>query len=85
MYTPSRRVDLPQSYMEPILVKYASHNGFAVRFSTELESVEKDAATGQWLAKVADRVRGDKYTSMPSISFRCSLQITITDKADLAL
>ncbi|KAF3761160.1 hypothetical protein M406DRAFT_296739 [Cryphonectria parasitica EP155] len=58
--TPSRWIDLPQSYMEPILVNNASHNGFAVRFSTQLESVEK-APSGEWLCRVQDRVREDSY------------------------
>lgn len=49
--------------MEPILVKYATHHGFTVRFSTELESVAKDTTTGEWLASVVDHIRGDKYTS----------------------
>lgn len=49
--------------MEPILVKYASHHGFTVRFSTRLETVERDASTGEYLARVADHVRGDEYIS----------------------
>lgn len=49
--------------MEPILVKYASHHGFTVRFSTKLETVERDASTGEYLARVADHVRGDEYIS----------------------
>lgn len=67
-YTPGHFVDLPQSYMEPLLVKYASHHGFSVRFSTELEAVARDASTGEYLARVADHVRGDHYTSMYVLS-----------------
>lgn len=34
-------MDLPQTYLEPILVKYAAHNGFPVRFSTDLVHIER--------------------------------------------
>ncbi|CAG9942666.1 unnamed protein product [Clonostachys rosea f. rosea IK726] len=34
--SPCRYLDLPQSYMEPILVKYASHHNFEVSFRNEL-------------------------------------------------
>lgn len=36
--SPCTHLDLPQSLLEPIMVKYASHNGFKVRFHTELLS-----------------------------------------------
>lgn len=59
-------MDLPQSYMEPILVKYAYLHGFAVRYSSQLQSAEKDS-TGEWLCTVKDHVREDTYTSEPSL------------------
>ncbi|KAL1865012.1 hypothetical protein Daus18300_007359 [Diaporthe australafricana] len=60
-YTPSRWIDLPQTYLDPILVKYASHNGFPARFSTQLVSVEKDSASGEWVCTVNDLIRNDTY------------------------
>ncbi|KUI74189.1 2,4-dichlorophenol 6-monooxygenase [Cytospora mali] len=60
-YSPSRWVDLPQTYMEPILVNYASHNGVALRFSTQLVSAEKDPSTGEWVCLIEDHVRKDSY------------------------
>ncbi|KAK3690389.1 phenol 2-monooxygenase [Podospora appendiculata] len=39
--TPCDWLDLPQSYMEPLLIKYASHHGFDVRFNTELLSTAR--------------------------------------------
>ncbi|KAG0653106.1 2,4-dichlorophenol hydroxylase [Hyphodiscus hymeniophilus] len=39
--TPCDYMDLPQTYLEPMLVKYASHNGFQTRFSTDLVSIEQ--------------------------------------------
>ncbi|KAG8169431.1 hypothetical protein KVR01_000176 [Diaporthe batatas] len=59
-YTPSRWVDLPQTYLDPILVKHASHHGFPTRFSTQLVSAEKDS-TGEWVCTVQDLVRDDTY------------------------
>ena len=37
-------MDLPQTYLEPILVKYATHNGFQVRFSTTLTHIERTSS-----------------------------------------
>ncbi|KAH8742617.1 FAD binding domain-containing protein [Diaporthe sp. PMI_573] len=58
-YTPSRWVDLPQTYLDPILVKYASHHGFPTRFSTELVSAERE--DGDWICTVNDLIRNDTY------------------------
>lgn len=60
-YTPCRWIDLPQTYMEPLLVKYASQHGFAVRFLTQLVSAKKDSATDDWICSVEDHVRKDSY------------------------
>lgn len=60
-HTPCRWVDLPQTYMEPLLVSYASHHGFAARFSTRLVSVEKDPSTEEWICSVEDDIRKDTY------------------------
>lgn len=38
--TPCEYVDLTQRHVEPLLVRYATHHGFNVRFSTELQAVE---------------------------------------------
>ncbi|KAI0403687.1 FAD binding domain-containing protein [Xylaria palmicola] len=39
--SPCQYLDLPQSYLEPILVRYASSKGFQFRFSTQLVSIEE--------------------------------------------
>ena len=54
-YTPSRWIDLPQTYLDPVLAKHASYHGFPARFSTQLVSAEKDSASGEWV------VRDDTY------------------------
>lgn len=38
--TPCEYVDLTQRHLEPLLVRYASHHGFNIRFSTELRAIE---------------------------------------------
>jgi 2-polyprenyl-6-methoxyphenol hydroxylase-like FAD-dependent oxidoreductase len=58
-YTPSRWVDLPQTYLDPILVKYASHHGFPTRFSSQLISAERE--NGDWICTVKDLIRNDVY------------------------
>ncbi|KAJ0107064.1 hypothetical protein J7T55_006942 [Diaporthe amygdali] len=60
-HTPSRWIDLPQTYLDPILVKHATHHGFPARFSTELVSAEKDPASGEWTCTVNDLIRNDTY------------------------
>jgi 2-polyprenyl-6-methoxyphenol hydroxylase-like FAD-dependent oxidoreductase len=60
-HSPSRWIDLPQTYLDPILVKHASHHGFPVRFSTELVSAEKDSKTGEWVCTINDLVRDDTW------------------------
>jgi 2-polyprenyl-6-methoxyphenol hydroxylase-like FAD-dependent oxidoreductase len=45
MASPCDFMDLPQTYLEPILLKYASHNGFEVRFSTDLVEIERTGSS----------------------------------------
>ncbi|KAJ9148685.1 Phenol 2-monooxygenase [Pleurostoma richardsiae] len=58
--TPCEWMDLPQTYLEPILVKYASHHGFAVRFSNELVSVKRNDA-GTVVATMRDLITKTNY------------------------
>lgn len=58
--SPCRHVDLPQSYLEPLLVKYASHHGFQVRFLTELTHIER-LSHGHCLCNVRDCGTGLEY------------------------
>jgi 2-polyprenyl-6-methoxyphenol hydroxylase-like FAD-dependent oxidoreductase len=41
MASPCRYIDLPQSQLEPLLVKKATHLGFTIRFNTEVQTVEE--------------------------------------------
>jgi 2-polyprenyl-6-methoxyphenol hydroxylase-like FAD-dependent oxidoreductase len=52
--SPSRYLDLPQTLLEPLLVKYAALHGFPVRFSTQLTSVHRDEETGKIICGIED-------------------------------
>lgn len=39
--SPCEFIDLPQTHLEPILVKYATHHSFDVKFSTQLLDLER--------------------------------------------
>jgi 2,4-dichlorophenol 6-monooxygenase len=58
--SPCDMIDLPQTYLEPILVTNAAARGAKVRFDTEFLSLEQDA--DGVTARLLDRVRGDEYT-----------------------
>ncbi|KAI1814931.1 FAD binding domain-containing protein [Poronia punctata] len=54
--SPCEFLDLPQSYLEPILVRYASTNGFKFKFSTELVDVAEIPGSTDSLCTVRDLV-----------------------------
>ncbi|MEU1593245.1 FAD-dependent monooxygenase [Streptomyces sp. NPDC005708] len=58
--SPCEMIDLPQTYLEPILVSNAAARGAKVRFDTEFLSFtqDEDGVT----ALLRDRVRGDEFT-----------------------
>ncbi|OJJ52742.1 hypothetical protein ASPSYDRAFT_62441 [Aspergillus sydowii CBS 593.65] len=53
--SPCKHAEFPQSELEPLLVKYASHNNFNVRFSTELVNVERTTSR-RYLCTVHDLI-----------------------------
>ncbi len=57
--SPSQICDLPQTFMEPILIGNAAARGSKVRFDTEYLSLVQDA--DGVTATVKDRLRGDTY------------------------
>ena len=54
-------MDLPQTLLEPLLVKYATTNGFEVRFSTQLVSFAREKASGRYISVVRDRLLGIQF------------------------
>jgi 2-polyprenyl-6-methoxyphenol hydroxylase-like FAD-dependent oxidoreductase len=51
-------MDLPQSLLEPVLVKYATSHGFKVRFDVELLSFTENEKSGKVDCFLKDRVTG---------------------------
>ncbi|OZF45737.1 FAD-dependent monooxygenase [Rhodococcus sp. 14-2470-1a] len=58
--SPCPVIDLPQTYMEPILISNAAKRGATCRFDTEFVSLTQDA--DGVTATLRDRLRGDEYT-----------------------
>jgi 2,4-dichlorophenol 6-monooxygenase len=58
--SPCLVVDIPQTYLEPILVRNATERGTQSRFSTEYLSHEQDADGVD--VRVLDRLTGQEYT-----------------------
>ncbi|HWC81478.1 MAG TPA: FAD-dependent monooxygenase [Pseudonocardiaceae bacterium] len=58
--SPCGMIDLPQTYLEPILITNAAARGAKVRFDTEFLSLTQDA--DGVTARLRDRVRGDEFT-----------------------
>jgi 2,4-dichlorophenol 6-monooxygenase len=58
--SPCGMIDLPQTYLEPILVSNAAARGAKIRFDTEFLSLaqDEDGVT----ARLLDRIRGDEFT-----------------------
>jgi 2,4-dichlorophenol 6-monooxygenase len=57
--SPCPMTDLPQTYLEPILLANAAKRGAKVRFDTEFLSLEQDESSVTALLR--DRLRGDEY------------------------
>ncbi|MEV4055358.1 FAD-dependent monooxygenase [Amycolatopsis sp. NPDC049688] len=58
--SPCHMIDLPQTYLEPILVSEAAARGAKLRLDTEFLSFAQDDAGVT--ARFRDRVRGDEFT-----------------------
>ncbi|KAI1827760.1 FAD binding domain-containing protein [Xylaria intraflava] len=59
--TPCTYLDMPQSHLEPILVRYGSHNGFKFRFSTHLVSVEAVPGSGDSICTIRDLISNHEF------------------------
>jgi 2,4-dichlorophenol 6-monooxygenase len=58
--SPCGMIDLPQTYLEPILLSNAAKRGAKIRLDTEFLSLTQDAEGVA--ARVLDRVRGEEYS-----------------------
>ncbi|KAF5686931.1 phenol 2-monooxygenase [Fusarium circinatum] len=61
MASPCQPADIPQTLLEPILIRHATHNKFQVRFDTVLTSFTKDEKTGRIIATLKDKFSNLEY------------------------
>ncbi|KAI0968705.1 FAD binding domain-containing protein [Xylaria arbuscula] len=59
--SPCHYLDLPQSYLEPILVRYASGKGFQFRFSTQLIRVDEIPESTDSLCTIRDNISHHEF------------------------
>lgn len=60
--SPCRHVDLPQTLLEPILVKYAVSKGWKVRFDSTFEKFERESSpTSPIISTIKDNFTGYTY------------------------
>lgn len=59
--SPCTPVDLPQTLLEPVLVRHATFSGFNTRFNTTLLFFKEDTETGRITATVRDNLSNLEY------------------------
>ncbi|GIZ39927.1 hypothetical protein CKM354_000328900 [Cercospora kikuchii] len=69
--SPCRHVDIPQTVLEPILVKHASHSNISVRFDTSFVEYERESAHGPITSTVKDNLTGQTYQIRTKYLFGC--------------
>ncbi|KAI1193161.1 FAD binding domain-containing protein [Nemania serpens] len=60
--TPCAQADLPQSILEPILLRVATQNGFKLRWDYEFLTCHEDAETGKVHSTIRDLLSGEEVT-----------------------
>jgi len=66
--SPNAHLDLPQTRVEPMLVKFATDHGFKARFDTELLRFE-ERGDGKVLCFLKDRITGAQYSVLTTYLF----------------
>jgi 2-polyprenyl-6-methoxyphenol hydroxylase-like FAD-dependent oxidoreductase len=61
LHSPCEHVELPQTLLEPIFLRYAAQHGFPCRFSTEFLLLEDDTKAKMVVSIVKDRITGTTY------------------------
>ncbi|KAI6826123.1 hypothetical protein KC332_g8801 [Hortaea werneckii] len=69
--SPCRHTDVPQTQLEPILVKHATVKGWKVRFDSTFERFERDAPNGPITSHITDNLTGLSYTIRSKYLFGC--------------
>lgn len=69
--SPCTHVDLPQTVLEPILVRHAVLNGFSCRFDTSFLSFSRDGPEGPVISTVRDNLTSQAYRIRSKYLFGC--------------
>jgi 2-polyprenyl-6-methoxyphenol hydroxylase-like FAD-dependent oxidoreductase len=69
--SPCRHVDLPQTELEPILVKFALDNGWTIRFDSSFVEYQRDGSDGPITSTIKDNLSGQTYTIKSKYLFGC--------------
>lgn len=64
-------MDIPQTVLEPILVKHASHSNISVRFDTSFVEYKRESAHGPITSTVKDNLTGQTYQIRTKYLFGC--------------
>ncbi|CAI4218722.1 unnamed protein product [Parascedosporium putredinis] len=84
--SPCEPADLPQTLLEPVLIRYATLHGFKVRFDTALESFTEDPETKRITVTVRDKVSGAAYRIRTKYLFGADgAQSQVVKQVDLPL
>ncbi|KIH94522.1 2,4-dichlorophenol 6-monooxygenase [Sporothrix brasiliensis 5110] len=59
--SPCAPMDLPQTLLEPVLVRHATHAGYKMRFDTALLGFTRDTTTGMYTATLRDKLANVEY------------------------
>lgn len=69
--SPCRHVDLPQTLLEPLLVKHATANGWKLRFDSTFVGYERELSTGPIVSTIKDHLTGHTYQVRSKYLFGC--------------
>lgn len=69
--SPCRHVDLPQTLLEPVLVRYATSNGWKVRFDSTFVKYERESPTSPIVSTIKDNLTGQEYQIRSKYLFGC--------------
>lgn len=69
--SPCRHVDLPQTLLEPIVVKNAINKGWKVRFDTSFVKFDRETPTSLITSTIKDNLSGQTYTIQSKYLFGC--------------
>ncbi|KAG0649402.1 2,4-dichlorophenol hydroxylase [Hyphodiscus hymeniophilus] len=84
--SPSEPLDLPQTLLEPLLMRYATLNGFKCRWNTEFVSFVQDTKGGGITTTLFDNVTGQSYRVHSKYLFGCDgARSRIVKQLDLPL